>query len=88
MQPRTLLKLTAIWSLLYLAAWLACAAVVIPICIVWSGLSFRAGLNALWTTPHLVSVLMILPLGLTFLIWLGQLNRLVQTKSKRRREAA
>lgn len=80
--------MTVIWSLVYLAAWVACAAVVIPICIAWSGLSLRAGLNALWTTPHLISVLVVLPLGLTFLIWLGQLNRLVQSKLKARRQAA
>lgn len=87
MQPRTALKLTAIWSLVYLAAWIVCAAGIIPICIAWSGLSLHAGLSALWTTPHLMSMLVFLPLGLTFLMWVGQLNRLVQSKLKARRQA-
>ena len=85
MQPRTLLKLTMIWSLVYLVIWVLCAAVVIPIYISYSGLAFKDGLNAIRTTPHLIPVLVILPLGITFLACLGPMHRLLKYASKCRR---
>lgn len=85
MQPRTFLKLTAVWSLVYPAAWIACAAVVIPICIAWSGMPFKAGLVALWSTPHLVQVLVGVPLVLTFLVWFVQIGKGFQRASAARK---
>jgi hypothetical protein len=86
MRISTLLKSGLLWSLAFLAAWITCAIVVLSVFILYMRVSFTAGLQALWTNPHLIVALAAVPIGILCVIWLSILNRWIQDHLERHRK--
>jgi hypothetical protein len=83
------LRLLAFWAMCYYAAWFACAAVVFLACILYCGLSLRAGFAALWAVPHLFLVTLVAtPSCIVVVGLLGGINAYLQPRLRRNRRAA